>query len=238
MFSDARRHVIYRVANAPLRSYPFAHLVVDDVFPRDVAAQMRAMLPDDGHYRPLVETGRVGRGYSDRRLALFPDGLDAAGLDPARRAFWAGIFAMLLHEDFGAWILAKFYDTIAPRLGLEDPAARMELRAEAFLMRDRGGYSLGPHTDSPAKVASVLVYLAGDDDDEALGTALYLPRDPDFVCAGGPHHCFDRFDRVTTLPYRANMMVAFPKTDRCFHGVEPVATGRRDVLLFDLKLPP
>ncbi len=159
MFSDVRRHVIYQIASAATRTYPFTHLVIDDVFPAAFYAKMQALLPDDGDYTPLVQTGRVSATYSPRRLAFFERETNSNRLSAAQRTFWTDAFAALHHEDLGAWILAKFYDVIAARLGLEAPDAHMDLQTEIFLMRDLDSYMLGPHTDSPSKVASVLFYL-------------------------------------------------------------------------------
>jgi hypothetical protein len=39
------------------------------------------------------------------------------------------------------------------------------------------------------------------------------------------------------MPYAPNRLLAFPKTERCFHGVEPVADSGlvRDLLFVDLR---
>lgn len=239
MFSAVRRHVIYQISHAPVRTYPFTHLVVDDVFPADFYKRIQAFLPDDDGYTPLADTGRVGGAYSRQRLVLFENQARSNRLSAEQQEFWTEAFAALNHADLGTWIMAKFYDVIAARLGLEDPAAHTDLKAEMFLMRDLENYLLGPHTDSPSKVVSVLFYLPRNANRVELGTSLYAPKDPNFRCEGGPHHPHDRFERVTTIPYRPNSMIAFPKTNDCFHGVEPVEGehARRDLLLFDLKLP-
>jgi len=239
MFSNVRRHVIYQIASMPARTYPFTHLVVDDVFPTAFYAQMQSLMPDDDDYTPLVESGRVSPNYNPHRLAFFEREAKSNRLSAAQRAFWTDAFAALHHEDLGAWILAKFYDIIAERLGLDAPDAHMDLQTEIFLMRDLESYKLGPHTDSPSKVVSVLFYLPVNGSRPDLGTTLYTPKDPNFVCKGGPHYDAAAFDQITTIPYRPNTMLAFPKTTTCFHGVEPVAGAgsRRDIMLFDLKLP-
>ena len=239
MFSAVRRHVIYQISHATVRTYPFTHLVVDDVFPPGFYSRIQAFLPDDDGYTPLVDTGRVGRGYSRQRLALFEREVRSNRLSADQQEFWAETFAALHHVDLGAWMMAKFYDVISARLGLENAAAHTDLKSEMFLMRDLETYQLGPHTDSPSKVVSALFYLPRNANRIDLGTSLYAPKDPDFRCEGGPHHPHGMFERITTLPFKPNTLVAFPKTDDCFHGVEPVEgeRARRDILLFDLKLP-
>ena len=46
MFSDAEQHVLYQIANAPMREYPYAHIYVENVFPDDFYAALRANWPD------------------------------------------------------------------------------------------------------------------------------------------------------------------------------------------------
>ena len=239
MFSDVRRHVAYQLANAPLRAYPFPHVVVPEIFPPEFYPTLRAALPPDEAYTRLTDTGRVGGAYSPARLAFFPGTGPGAALDAGRAAFWNGFFRALAHEELSSWIMAKFYDTLARRFGLGPNRPGVDLETEIFLMRDLETYALGPHSDSPRKAVSVLFYLPERGDRPELGTSLYRPKDPAFRCPGGPHHPFEDFERITTIPYRPNTLFAFPKTDDSFHGVEPVvgAAVRRDLMLIDLKLP-
>jgi hypothetical protein len=238
MFSDVRRHVAYQLANAPVRAYPFPHVVVPEIFPPEFYPLLRASLPPDDAYVRLNATGRVGGAYSPARLAFFPGTQAGPALDPGRAAFWNGFFGALLHEELSAWITAKFYDVLARRFALRAGGPGIDLETEIFLMRDLESYALGPHSDSPRKAVSVLFYLPERGDRPELGTSLYRPKDPGFRCPGGPHHRFEDFERIATIPYRPNTLFAFPKTMDSFHGVEPVvgAGARRDVMLLDLKV--
>jgi len=67
-----------------------------------------------------------------------------------------------------------------------------------------------------------------------------VPKDRRFTCPGGPHHRFDGFDRMLTMPYLPNSLFAFFKTKNSFHGVEPVndAGAQRNLLLYDLRIRP
>lgn len=239
MFSDVKRYLIYQVMNAPVRTYPFPHLRIEHVFPDAFYDKMLGLLPSDSDYMRLVDTKRVSPAYSPRRLSLFPEQIDRSGLSGEKQAFWRGTFRAINDAEFSLCILSKFKAAIeerfVPRGEAREPM--LSYRSEAFLMRDLSEYSLGPHTDSPSKLVSVLFYLPPDDDRPELGTSLYIPKDRAFTCPGGPHHPFEQFERVATMPYRRNTLVAFPKTLTCFHGVEPVppTSARRDLLLFDLK---
>jgi hypothetical protein len=48
---------------------------------------------------------------------------------------------------------------------------------------------------------------------------------------------FGGFRKVATMPCRANSMFAFARSDKSFHGVEPIrrADAERDVLLYILS---
>ena len=58
MFSDARRHMMYRIANAPVLAYPFPHMVATDVLPPGLFRHALAMLPGDEAYTGFGTAGR------------------------------------------------------------------------------------------------------------------------------------------------------------------------------------
>lgn len=244
MFSAVRDHVIQRIEATPVGREPFEHLYVEEVFPPDFYAELqRQMIPNAG-YRRLNRTGRVSERYSSARLCLFPQDLATIEATPAQKDFWRGLFAAFDKSAFRQLWLRVFSDAVKRHLKsvAPPPAPGNEPNvpaafSEVFLMRDLESYALGPHTDSAQKLVSVLFYLAADESAPELGTSLYRPRDRAFSCPGGPHHGFGKFERVATLRYKPNAMLAFPKSRVCFHGVEPVASARqRDLLLFDIKV--
>jgi hypothetical protein len=110
-----------------------------------------------------------------------------------------------------------------------------------MLVEDVTKYALGPHTDSPKKVITMLFYLPRDLSQSHMGTSIYLPKDPAFRCQGGPHYKFDGFQRLHTMPFVPNSLFVFFKTDNSFHGVEPVTDPdtKRWLLLYDIyvRLP-
>lgn len=230
MFDDVRRHLIYRLANTPLLQFPFPHMVVEDALPREIYARLIAAMPPDGDYAP---TGIAGRA------AIVPDAVEHRVADPEGAALWRDVFATMMHDDIGAWIMAKFYDQVAARFGLDQPGGGVALRSSTRLVRDRAGFALRPHTDPPERVISTLIYLPRSAAHPELGTSLYLPNDPEMTCPGGVEHDPALFDRAATIPFRPNTLLAFPKTPACFHGVEAAIGpgGRRDLLLFDLDVP-
>ena len=234
MFLSAEMQLIYKFANAPIRMFPYPHVLVHDVFPADFYLELRRHLPPSGAYKSLKAMGRVRSGYPDTRgvLPLTPD--EVAALSEPYRSFWDRTARWLLGGPFGQVVLQKFGPLLAQRF--ENPAA-VQFHHEALVVQDRTNYKLGPHTDSPAKIFSLLFYLPADDSMPHLGTSMYLPKDPAFTCPGGPHHQFEGFNRLLTVPYVPNTLFGFLKTPNAFHGVEPIAETNveRALLLYDIK---
>lgn len=237
MFSDVKLHLIYKLLNTQVRTYPYAHIYVTDIFPAGFFSELRANLPAQDEYAVLADTGRVGTGYSRARLSLFPSDLDKSNLRPAQREFWRRVFQTLGDGEFAGAVFKLFRPFIEERFRTQGGGKGLKVWHETFLMRDMETYKLGPHTDNPAKLVSMLFYLAANNDSEELGTAMYVPKDRGFTSEGGPHLEFEDFDHVYTAPYAPNVVVSFPKTLACFHGVQPVtgSNKQRDILFFDLK---
>lgn len=233
--SSAELHALYRIANEPVREFPYPHVYVRDVFPADYYRRMREMLPPREALVTLSSMGRirVGDPIAEKRTVLPLTDAGLAKLDEARRAFWQELARWLLGGSFGQVMVSKFGPWLAGRF---PNLAMARFADEALLVQDGSNYALGPHTDHPTKVLSFLFYLPADDSRPHLGTSMYLPNEPGFTCAGGPHYPFDKFQRLITMPYLPNAMFAFMKTPNAFHGVEPVEGDvARELLLFDIR---
>ena len=229
--SEAGRLMGYNVLNAPMRLYPYPHIYVPEVFPADFYAELQRNIPQHEHMIP-IEQARPVRGYKERFVLEFGEAL--RGLPEQQRAFWSGVADWLLAGRVKEQLLAKFKPFVSHRFhGVEG----LEFYDEALLVEDQTHYALGPHTDAPSKVITVLFYLPKDQSQAHLGTSLYVPKDPSRRCAGGPHYDRAGFDRVATMPFQPNSMFAFVKSDHTFHGVEPVVDPdtRRWLMLYDIK---
>ena len=236
MSSAVEEYVIYRIANAPILDYPYPHFYIDNVFPAGFYRQLRENWPDSSALTTIGDTGRVAKGlYPDRFILPFTTP-DIGKLDDQRRAFWS---------EFGDWFMAyRFFDTVVNRFGrysrlrFGEALDRCRFEADSLIVRDRTNYALGPHTDTPRKLLSMLFYCPEDSRMAHLGTSIYVPLDPDFRCKGGPHYPHKLFQRVITMDYRPNSLFAFFKNDVSFHGVEPItdANVQRDILLYDVRI--
>lgn len=234
MFSDAEMHLAYRLGNAPVHKYPFPHCYFEDAFPAEYYRKMIDHLPAPQEMVPIAQARGV-KGYDERFVFDF-SAKSLSALPPAQQEFWSSLHQwMVVKGYFNTLVFQRMKPYIAKRFG---DTAGLKLYSEALLVQDTVNYSLGPYTDAVRKVVTLLFYLPADDTQAHLGTSIYVPNDPAFTCKGGPHHPRPAFTRMKTQAFLPNSLFAFVKTDRSFHGVEPVtgANTRRWLLLYDIYL--
>ena len=207
--SPLAHQFIAKINNAEVRTDPFPHLHIENIFPENLYRHMLSQMPDDIKYRTL-QNARGTIGYPERFVYV------------AKSAFW---------KEFERFMCSGMLrQALCRKFGIETGTEEM------ILIRDKPGYGLGPHSDSPSKALSALFYLPKDDALIEHGTSLYRPKQEGFTCEGNKHHDRKNFERVKTIPFAPNTMLAFAKTLNSFHGVEPfTASGVRDILLFDVK---
>lgn len=234
MSSAVEEHVLQRIAASVVSRTPFPHCVVDAVFPSDFYESIIDYWPHEPSWEPLAESGRVGKGAYPQRHVVLMNELGFARLDGGRRVFWESVAAWLLGSRLRALLIDKF----AADLDASGFGAPVENTVgDALIVSDRTDYAIGPHTDAPHRVASLLFYLPEDATFRRFGTSFYTPRDPAFRCRGGPHHPFGPFTRTATMEFLPNRLVMFPKSDRCFHGVERVDLRgvERRLLIYNVR---
>ena len=217
------------LGRAHVQARPFAHFALADALPAEVQAEALARLPGDELYRAdnpdkyRLPAGQVARGT----LALDDPGLAASEDGP----FWAAISGALRAPEVRERVLALLARDVCRRFRVA-PAALSGVPAfpRTLLVRDRPGYFIEPHPDSPAKVATVQVYLPRERSQAFLGTSLYRLRPwnlRNWLSTGRPLQEFHRFPFVPGGGY------GFAVGVFSWHGVEriPAGAGVRDSLM-------
>jgi hypothetical protein len=235
MSLSVEEHVLARIAAVPIDREPFPHCIVDGVFPDEFYEGIIDHWPAEPSWRPLGNSGRVSQGsYQERRVVLMnQDGYDS--LDAARRRFWQNEMGGWLAGPRLATLILEKFAALLSDSGFS--AALDDVAGDALIVSDRTHYAIGPHTDAPHRVASLLFYLPEDATFQRFGTRFYAPLDPQFRCRGGPHYAFHHFRAAKIIDFVPNRLVAFPKSDRCFHGVEEVDLPGIDrrLLIYNLR---
>jgi hypothetical protein len=211
---NVEEHVLAALKSTPIHTYPFPFFFAENVFPAAFYAELRAYLEKPNDY--ISVEGR----FANR---TFADGSLIPGIE-----FMHG-------KKFLVEMLHLFEEPLQAEFG----GVKAKFRRDLRLVRDHKNYSIGPHTDMPLKVLSLLFYLPPDDSMKQYGTSFYKPLDPTFICPGGPHHDFEDFKEIGRAPFLPNSCLGFWKTDTSFHGVAPIpVTITRDVLLYNIYRGP
>lgn len=233
------RHVLDRVATAEIISDPFPYSVIDGILPDDYYAEVLAHFPAPDSLRPIGDTGRVpSDAYRERNVVLFSDD-EFRRMTDAQQRFWHEFAGWMYSDLFLSAFVAKFHQALEPRLSrILAESDALEVRGDALLVNDQTNYAIGPHTDAPHRLVTFLFYLPHDASMRELGTSVFRAKDPNFVCWGGPHYPFEKFDLVRTVEFLPNRLLAFPKTERSFHGVEKIQREgiNRPLLINNIRL--
>lgn len=125
-------------------------------------------------------------------------------------------------------ILQDYVDIILPTInkfyGFND-----NFNFQINLVYDTKDYSIGPHTDSYLRKATMITYLVPDcDKNKNLGVCLYkdLINRHQHVWKKD-HYDFTNFDKIKQIDYYSGSTVDFPVHRYSFHGVEKVNDCKR-----------
>jgi hypothetical protein len=200
------------VDSAEVRSAPYRHWIVRDVFPGRVYEQLKAMpfpVADLGGVSGTREAHNADRIYfSGQNLESFENARATA------EAFQDAETVSHIADSFGA--------------PLENTYVRIEYA------QDVDGFWLKPHTDIGVKMFTMLIYMSDDPRHSDLGTDIYAdenthvgrsPFEPNsalvFVPAKNTWHGFERrpihgvrrsiIVNYVTNEWRAREQLAFPK---------------------------
>lgn len=228
-----------RSGRARIDRDPFPHLVVDDVLPPELYAELEAAFPEieyvaDGE--PIVNN-RTYLRTSDRILAdpeLSPLWREFVERNTGREVFesvveiWGDDIARChpgLEQNFGKPLEA--FET-ARRRGKGDSEAN---RAADLMLDCQFGInspveersaSRGPHVDRGAKLFSALLYLRHEKDASGGGEyELYRLKRGPFPRSRMKKVPARYIECVKRIPYRANRLVTWLNTPEAIHAVSP-----------------
>jgi len=234
MNTSQELYLAYKIGNEKILDFPFPHTYVEDVFPQDLYDEIQDNIPEPGNLSSIADKRPV-KGYKERFVFCFDDE-SLLNLDNKKRIFWKEFKNRMLSKNLMNFLLSRFMPYISSRFQNQN-IQQLKFNSELLLIQDTMNYKIGPHTDSPRKVISFLFYLPKDNSQKELGTSIYMPKDFNFKCNGGPHHPRENFEKIITMPFLPNSLFCFPKTDNSFHGVEKILTDeKRWLLLYDIYI--
>lgn len=236
IFSGASAFMAQQIADTPAIEDPFEHCVVDDVLPQGLIDEIYDRWPSEDAMTPLSETGR-NTHYPERYVMLMTEEF-LSRLSKLEREFWQGVSNVVLSQAVVLACVNKFQDVLKPRIAHLE-SERVTINPEMLIISDHSDYKIGPHTDSKGRFVSMLLYLSPDPKYRSYGTGLYTPKDPQMPVNHVLHHPFEKFNLHSRVDYKPNRVVIFPRTDRSYHGVEPVpvADCDRRLIIVNIRAP-
>lgn len=140
--------------------------------------------------------------------------------DDVRGTAWERFRSILTSQELAQAILDKFADELRKLNRYPSDASILDRNIQ--MNKDRGGFSMDPHTDTEFKLLFGLFYLADDDKHRDFSTILYRSKSVQRSWRTTP---IDRkipntdFEPVKYLEYLPNTMAIMLKTDESWHGV-------------------
>ncbi|MDC0126753.1 hypothetical protein OAI28_00555 [Methylophilaceae bacterium] len=230
MFLDAELHAAYRIGNAPILNFPFPHFYVENIFPDDFYSMIQKNLPAINEMVSMADHDTNNWGlasYKDRFVLDFAREDLMKKVEKDKKEFLDSLGKIFTQSNFSNLLQAKFKRFLDMRFQYLD---NVSFKHDLKLVNDKQNYALGPHTDKPSKVISVLFYLPKDLTHQGTGTSIYIPKDPNSLDKELPdkHYPRDDFHKIMTMPFVPNSAFCFIKTNNSYHGVEKLEVKETD----------
>jgi hypothetical protein len=189
---------------------PFFHLEFDHVFPDDIYARMRALMPQTHDYRPMHGRSKgldLEDGTHTRiKIDLFPEYI--RNLPAEKKALWDVVGRALCSEPVKQAFMRRLAPGLKKRFG--DRYTKIGMYPIPILTRDIPGYLIPPHTDTSWKGITVQLYLPADDANTDIGTIFHEKL------ADGS------MPKKAQMRFAPNSGYAFAVGDDTWHSADPV----------------
>jgi hypothetical protein len=199
--------MLYQIANADIRFYPWTHVIFDTIFCDVHYEQIISMLPEESSLTNIKEITHHGDYYSNNRYVLN----DFSLLDENKNKFFNELREMFLDGKLKSLLLNKFNSLIVNRIG-EKNINNVEFYDTFQLTFDKKSYYLAPHPDIFNKVLTIIINLPKDNSNENMGTVMYGSK--------------NWSDIIYKSKYRTNSGFAVFRSDDSWHGVEETISDR------------
>lgn len=198
---------LYNIANSEIRTYPWTHILFDEIFHPEQYNLIQQNLPDIKLLTDIREVKFHNPGYSPNRFVLnsFDD------LPKNQKQFWIEIQNQFLNGRLKDILLHKFNKNILDRIG-ENNIEYVEFYDTFQLTWDKKSYELSPHPDAFDKVFTIVVNLPKDDSNIEMGTVIYSSNNPS--------------NMVYRSKYLPNTGFGVFRAEDSWHGVEQTTADR------------
>ncbi len=201
------------VNGAEVRTEPFVHLHLAQVFSDSVYRGLLAHLPEDRHYTELRHADAIQPDGRSARLRFAFGGKEIAALPPEQRIFWQRMLVALRDPALEKALREKLKPGLHERF--RESLGDIVVHPVVELIRDLPGYRIRAHTGIFKKVITMQFDLPEDGDLEALGTTFYR------------RHEDGKFEPALRMPFLPATGHAFAVNSRSWHGVDVIPDGSK-----------
>ncbi len=220
----------YNIRNLKLNHYPYSHCETENFLPKELFNNAIKYFPEDEIFIPITKADSVevekvkDHPYNNRGCLNIYDYNYLNYLKGEKYTFWKNFRNIFDSPE----IIRAFLNSNPYYLKQRYPngLSGLKVGSKFQIIYDHKGYELGPHTDHPGKLFTMLIYLSDGPniDENVVGTSVYTPKDKTFKCNIGKHYETETFNKVYTAKFKKNNIFAFYRTNNSFHGVEKIKT--------------
>jgi hypothetical protein len=202
---DFQSYILYQIANAPIRDYPWTHIIFDKIFHDTYYDLLLKNLPEEEYLIDITKVKFHNTGYSPNRFILN----DYDSLSINQKLFWKQTSEMFTDGKLKSVILNKFKKQIYDRIGSEF-IDRVQFYDTFQLTKDKKGFELEPHCDAFDKIFTIVINLPKNNDNISMRTTIYNKK----------------FDIIYQSEYKTNSGFGVFRSEDSWHDLEETCEDR------------
>jgi hypothetical protein len=239
VFGALPHRLVYSARSSGLRLFPFPHFYATEVFPAAILEAIIKLWPAECQFKSIGDTKRVTAGrYRERLITSLDTLVETLDADSEQYLFWSRLHRSLASDELIAHLIEWLWPYIKAERTLPE---NVTLYSDVVLTDDKAGYKLGPHTDSPERLLTILFYVPQSNANPSAGTSIYVPKLPNYDAKVSAMHLDQQdFYAVYKAPFIQNASIGFLVGDRSFHGAEQIhnlSVPRRQIQ-YSIRLRP
>lgn len=235
--SKALRHSLDRILHSKVRTNPFPHLIVDDIFPKDYFEEIQKNILRSKSSNFFRRRSKLKPRYSwsldHPAIDELVLNLNVSSVDLKRLLFWNCHREVYGSREVTSAIIKHFWEVLIMRLSVGESFNFTDFSQSMFLTQDHDSYFISPHKDVPEKFVTNLFYISSKKNENVLkdsGTLLLkhvnrsikkqlssslmdFKSSSKYVEFGGKHFKFEQCNFV------ANRLVSFAPCLSAWHAV-------------------
>lgn len=166
-----QEQLVEAVNRAELRSVPFDHIYMEDVFDWATYSELLAAIPGRHFFHDLMHQDAINKkgGSTRLRMYLYPELLRRLPEEQCRA--WMPVAEALCSPALEVAFKRKFRSSLEERFGKS--LDKIAIYPVPILLRDQPGYRIGVHSDVKKKAITVQFYLPKGGSQRHLGTLFH-----------------------------------------------------------------